>query len=99
MEKMDGWREVKLLDGTEGRLAGRKLNFTWKICDIKHKFQPRGDFEIYQFLNLETTESAVFCHENGHIYQAACSASIYRILQWGLIGQKLCRAKAVCLIL
>ena len=42
MEKMDGWREVKLLDGTEGRLAGRKLNFTWKICNIKHKFQPLG---------------------------------------------------------
>ena len=42
MEKMDGKREVKLLDGTEGRLAGRKSNFTWKICNIKHKFQPLG---------------------------------------------------------
>ena len=38
MEKMDGWRDVKFLDETERRLAGRKLNFTWKICNIKLKF-------------------------------------------------------------
>ena len=108
MEKMDGW-----MDGEDGwiergeasgwnRREASRQKVELHLENMQYQTQvpaTRTLRYMYQFLNLETTESAIFFHENGHIYQAACSASIYRILQWGLIGQKLCREKAVCLIL
>ena len=38
-EEVDGLRGFVLLNGTEGRLSGRKLKFTWKIHNFKKEFQ------------------------------------------------------------